>query len=153
MRETLPIDRAEGVLHEMLRTHGVNPAAPRSAAEAWPVFKEFVSMPFDTASDGVLYQVGLSNFYGPEEFYLDFLRQFEVVDEDGEHDHFEQLHCEFRYPVTDETRSFGSFNQWWFAGDEGEGWAEFVALVEARAEFQALGPTAPKAASVSQEEV
>ena len=85
--------------------------------------------------------------------HLDFLRQFEVVDEDGEHDQFEQLHCEFRYPVTDKTRSLGSFNRWWCAGNEGDPWADFVALVEARPEFLALGATAPQAASVSQEEV
>jgi hypothetical protein len=152
MREPLPIDQGEGVLLEMLRARGVDPAALRSAAEAWAVFKDFVLVPFATGSDGVLYQTGVTGYGGPKVFYLDFVRQFEVVDVDGEHDHFEQLHCEFRYPVSDETRSFGSFNEWWFA-DEGEPWADFVALVETRPEFLALGATASQAASVFQDKV
>jgi hypothetical protein len=150
-----PFSIAEGqrVLHDLLRARGVDPIRPRSAGETWEVFKEFVAIPFATDSDGVLFQTGTFSFYGQDEFYLDFLRQFEVGDEDGEHDHYEQLHCEFRFPVTEATRSFGIFNHWWFADDEAQRWADFVALVEGRPEFIAFRSIVPQAAVIEQEEV
>ncbi len=86
-------------------------------------------------------------------FYLDFLRQFDVTDEDGEHDHFEQLHCEFRFPITAETRSFERFNHWWFAGEGSEAWSNFIELVEQRPEFVAMTSTTPQAVSIQQEPV
>lgn len=149
----LPIHNAERVLRELLGTRGVDPHSPQSVSAAWEVFKEFVGVPFDTASDGVLYETGIFSFDGPAEFYVSFLRQFEVLYEDGEHDHFEQLTWEFRFPVTDQTRGFGEFDQWWFAGEGPASWANFVAAVEHRPEFVALGATRPQAAIVRQEAV
>ena len=116
---------------------------------------DFVGMASDATgpnADGVLYQAGDFDFYGAEEFYLDFVRQFEVTDEDGEHDHFEQLHCEFRFPMTEATRSFGRFNAWWFVSSR-EPWVSFAARVEARPEFIALKTAPPTAAKVEQEVV
>jgi hypothetical protein len=55
-----------------------------------------VAVPFDVdgpEGDGVLYQSGVFSFYGEAEFYIDFVRQFEVTDADGEYDHYEQVHC------------------------------------------------------------
>jgi hypothetical protein len=151
-----PITEGQGVLHDLLRARGLDPMRPPSVGETWEVFKEFVEIPFETEgpdSDGVLFQTGTFNFHGQDEFCLDFLRQFEVVDEDGEHDHYEQLHCEFRFPVTEATRSFGNFNIWWFSGDEAQPWADFVALVERSPEFIAFRSIAPQAAEIEQEEV
>jgi hypothetical protein len=156
LAQQFPIKEAERVLHDLLRARGIDPIRPRSAGETWDVFKDFVAMPFATAgadSDGVLYQTGIFDFYGHDEFYLEFLRQFEVAYNDGEHDHYEQLHCEFRFPVNDVTRAFGSFDHWWFAGDQGQPWADFVALVERRPEFIALRWIAAQAVSIKQEEV
>jgi hypothetical protein len=151
-----PPKAGQRVLHDLLRARGIDPTRPASVGETWEVFKEFAAIPFATEgpdSDGVLFQTGTFDFYGQDEFYLDFLRQFELVDRRGEHDHYEQLHCEFRFPVTDTTRSFGRFHQWWFPDDDAQGWADFAALVEHRPEFIALRSIAPQAAKIEQEVV
>lgn len=156
MNDRRPISEGEQTLHELLRVRGIDPAFPGSVGETWQVFKEFVAIPFETEgadSDGVLYQAGIFDFYGRDEFYLEFLRQFEVLDEDGEHDRFEQLHCEFRFPASEATRSFGAFDHWWFPDDPAQPWAEFVALVERRPEFHALRSIPPQAAKIGQEPV
>ena len=152
MNERLAISEGERVLHEMLRVQGINPESPGPVGRVWDIFKSFVAVPFDTASDGVLYETGVFNFHGLDEFYLGFLRQFEVLDEDGEHQDYEQLTCEFRFPVSDETRSFGSVTRWWFTSDD-EPWSAFVASVESRPEFTTLRFIAPQAASIQQEMV
>lgn len=144
------------MLHEMLRARGIDPVAPRSLSEVWEVFKEFVKVPSDTRgpdSDGVLYQTGTFDFYGDPEFYISFVRQFEVVDEGGEYDHYEQLDCEFRYPVHLQPEPIGAFVRWWFAQDGLQAWQEFVAMVERRPEFRALAGANPRAAKIEQKAV
>ena len=147
------ISKGQQVLHDMLRERGIDPAAPKSFRPVWEVFKEFIAIPFDTPDDGVLYEIGIYNFYGPDEFYLGFLRQFAVTDEEGEDDYLEQLHCEFRFPVNRETRSFGEFNRWWFASEGTHSWLAFVAGIERRPEFIALRDAKPQAVFMEQEEV
>jgi hypothetical protein len=154
--DRFPITEGERVLHNLLRARGIDPNRPASAGEIWEAFKEFVAIPFETEgadSDGVLFQTGTFNFHGQDEFFLDFLRQFEVVYDDGEHDHYEQLHCKFRFAVNEATRPFGNFERWWFSDDETQPWADFVALVEGRPEFIALRSMPPQAAEIRQEEV
>lgn len=150
-----PIRDGEAVLRQMLKAHGVDPSRPRTVGETWEVFKEFVRRRFKTSgpeSDGVLYETGIFHFTGRDEFYLNFTRQFEATDR-GEHDHYEQLRCEFRFPVTEETLAFGSFHAWWFADDPAQRWEGFVALVEERPEFIALRARPPAGGQVSQEAV
>jgi hypothetical protein len=146
-----PIADAEATLHRMLRDRGIDPAKPPSMRSVWSVFSEFVSIPFGTPDDGVLYQAGTFGFHGADEFYIDFLRQFEVVYSDGEHHHYEQLHCEFRFPLSDQTRTFDGYERWWFAGTEP--WDDFVRVVEERPEFVALSTTDVFNVSISQEAV
>ena len=139
----------------MLSAHGLDPRSPRSLADTWVVFKDFVKVRFDlrgAGSDGVLYQSGVFSFYGEPEFYISFLRQFEATFENGDHDRFEQLECEFRYRLTDETQSFEPFEHWWFR-DEQQTWDEFVQLVEQRSEYLTLRSRPPRAARVAQEQV
>jgi hypothetical protein len=152
-----PVSEGEAVLHRMLRAEGIDPTAARSLRATWEVFKRFVQIPVITKgreSDGVLYQSGVFAWYGDEEFYLDFVRQFEVLHDDGEHDHFEQLHCEFRFPVTEALRSLGWFSEWWFHDDESSvTWRQFIDIVEARPEFVALRDVPSQAGVIAQEEV
>jgi hypothetical protein len=152
----IAIDDAERVLKEMLRQRGLDPETPRSVGETWDVFKDFAAVAFETSgpeSDGVLYQIGIYSFYGKPEFYIDFLRQFEITYDDGEHDHFEHLHCEFRFAATDELRAFGNLQHWWFADEGADAWWAYVALIEQRPEFRALRSALPEAAKVEQERV
>src|SRR5438874_640639 len=93
------ISEAKTRLHDLLRNAGVDPRNP-TLIETWAVFRSFVEEPVETRSDGILVQGGTYSFYGPERYIFDFVRQFEVVADDGEHDHFEQLHCEFQFEPT-----------------------------------------------------
>jgi hypothetical protein len=78
----------------------------------WDVFAQFATEAVDTASDGLLFESGVYRFTGSERFTVQFLRQFEVLYDDGDHDHFEQLRCEFLYEPTEELRALGSLTLW-----------------------------------------
>jgi hypothetical protein len=86
--------------------------------QAWSAFLRFGHRRFDTPatpeSDGLLFQYGTHSFYGPPMFLVTLTRQFEVNDQDGEHDHFVQIHCELRYRPDPALERLGSFNRWFF---------------------------------------
>ena len=65
-----------------------------SGLAAWSAFKEFGRGVFGPETVGLLFQVGTFDFTGRPLFYFDPVCQFEIIGSDGEHDHFEQLHCE-----------------------------------------------------------
>jgi hypothetical protein len=157
MSNRYPIKRGERVLHDMLRARGIDPKRPRSIGEVWDVFKEFIAVPFDTDgddSDGVLFETGGPySWHRTPAFEIHFARQFEVKYRDGEHKHYEQLHCNFAFPLDDSTSGFGEFNQWWFTGGEPQEWEDFVAVVEGRPEFVALRSVTPQVAEIRQEKV
>jgi hypothetical protein len=90
------------------------------------------------------------SFTGPERFTVSFLRQFQHLDEDGEHDGYEQLRCEFLYEATPDLRDFGRSSFWCFPleGDALSGWTDEV---EGRTEFRYAADLTPTAAGVSQD--
>ncbi|MGW4701431.1 hypothetical protein [Streptomyces sp. NPDC004285] len=57
---------------------------------------------------------------------MDLTRQFDINDEDGEHDHFVQIHCELLYAPDQLLRDLGSFTSWFFhdSDDNIDRWAE-----------------------------
>jgi hypothetical protein len=85
---------------------------------AWLAFMRFGRQRFDTAptpdSDGLLLQYGTYAFSGRAMFTVDFTRQFDISDEDGEHDHYVQVHCELRYEPEPVLDALGSFHSWFF---------------------------------------
>lgn len=89
----MQIADAETRLRQGLSETGVDPVDPSFLA-TWQVFKHFASDPVDSPTDGLLFESGVYRFTGPERFTVDFLRQFEVY-QDDDHDHYEQLRCEF----------------------------------------------------------
>ncbi|MEU6673800.1 hypothetical protein [Streptomyces sp. NPDC046925] len=127
MAGRLPVDRAEERLHHALGRGRQTPAGLDPDA-AWRRFVRFGSRRFDTApgGDGLLLQYGTYAFEGPPLFTLDLARQFEINDAAGEHDHFIQLHCEFRYEPVPELRALGQFEDWFFhdTDDELDRWAD-----------------------------
>ncbi|MCI0583605.1 MAG: hypothetical protein L0227_12085 [Chloroflexi bacterium] len=156
-RQATVINRSEAVvvLRQLLRRRGIDAEELPPFRPVWEVFKEFARVPSDATgpeSDGVLYQSGVFRFYGPEEVYVDVLRQFEFVDGAGDHDHYEQLHCEFRFVLTDELSPLPEYERWWFA-DSGDSWPAFVLEVERRPEFVALADAIPHAVTIYQEAV
>lgn len=77
----------------LLRQHGAGDQ-PASGTSAWSAFKAYGREIFGQQGVDLLFQVGTYSFTGTPLFYFDPVCQFEITDSDGEHDHFEQLHCE-----------------------------------------------------------
>ena len=63
-------------------------------AQAWHAFKAFGRQLAIQDGVGLLFQVGTFNFTGEPLFYFDPVCQLERLGTDGEHDGFEQIHCE-----------------------------------------------------------
>ncbi|MFE4695611.1 hypothetical protein ACFRIC_00825 [Streptomyces sp. NPDC056738] len=98
--------------------------------DAWLAFLRFGRRSFHLSdapdADGLLFQYGTHAFDGPPTFTLDLVRQFEVTDNSGDHDHYVQVHCELRYGLAPALEALGSFNSWFFhgaGGDDLEQWA------------------------------
>lgn len=142
---------AEQTLKEMLGAAGVDVGAPEPMG-AWRVFREFAELPVeDVASedgDMVLFQWGTHDWGDGrgERFEIDFLRQFTIEDA-GEYDHMEQLHCTFEFEPTEALRDLGS-GEHWIAGDLADG----LDRVEALPIFTVLRepPVPPSAARIKQ---
>jgi hypothetical protein len=117
-------------LRELLVQHGaLGPSV--SAASAWAAFKAYGLEVFGPESVGLLFQVGVYDFSGKPLFYFDPVCQFEQTDDDGEHDHYEQLHCELTCEPTAVLQS-ASANLWSFDYPTADA---FFAAVEALPEF------------------
>ncbi|MFC4610358.1 hypothetical protein ACFO9E_21465 [Streptomyces maoxianensis] len=117
MRDRPPTNEALGLLRGELEA-GRSSITELTAHDVWPAFLRFGRQRFDTAltpdSDGLLLQYGTYAFDGPPKFTLDFTRQFEINDDDGDHDHYLQVHCELRYPPDPALDDLRSFNSWFF---------------------------------------
>jgi hypothetical protein len=135
-------------LRELLARHGVSDA-PVSAANAWAAFKDFGREVFGPGSVGLLFQVGVYDFTGQPLFYFDPVCQFEQTDDEGEHDHFEQLHCELTC-IPNETLSGTRANLWSFEYPTADA---FFAAVESMPAFQLAVQQAGYALSVTHEDV
>lgn len=86
---------------------------------------------------------------GNDEFYLDFVRQFTVYEEE-EYSHMEQLHCTLYY-TSNETNNNLTLTEWYF---ETEGEIEdYLNHIEQLEEFKHSMALKPVRISVIQEEV
>ena len=135
-------------LKTLLVQHGVIGAAV-SALDAWTAFKYFGREVFDDKGVDLLFQVGVFSFSGEPLFYFDLVAQFEVVDDEGEHDHYEQTHCELTCPVSEVLHSIQR-NLWSFEFATADA---FFQAVEALPEFQVSLRNSPYKANVFHEAV
>jgi hypothetical protein len=119
-------------LNTLLCQHGVDPHSASGLA-AWSAFKEFGRETFGAKHISLLFQVGTYNFTGERLFYFDFVCQFAISDSDGEHDHFEHLHCELTC-MPDEATSGLKASLWSFDYPTADA---FFTAVEALPAFQA----------------
>jgi hypothetical protein len=84
-------------LRALLSQHGVTEVAVNGVA-SWEAFKIFGREVMNQEDVGLLFQAGTYTFSGEPLFYFDAVAQFEIKDDEGEHDHFEQTHCELTGP-------------------------------------------------------
>ncbi|MCL1635656.1 hypothetical protein M2650_13590 [Luteimonas sp. SX5] len=138
----------EDRLVALLRQHGVD-GQPVYGLAAWSAFKAYGREVFGPQSIGLLFQVGTYDFTGSPLFHFDPVCQFEITDADGEHDHFEQLHCELTCSP-DAALSGMEASLWSFDYPTADA---FFAAVEALPAFQASVERSDYTLSVSHETV
>jgi hypothetical protein len=98
---------------------------------------------------GLLFQVGTFDFTGRPLFYFDPVCQFEFTDPNGDHDHFEQLHCELTCSPDESLRGVEA-SLWSFGYPTADA---FFAAVEALPAFQAAARRLDYNLSVSHDAV
>ena len=116
---------------------------------AWSAFKAYGREVFAQQGVGLLFQLGTYEFTGEPLFYFDPVCQFEITDSDGEHDHFEQLHCEMTC-APDEALSGIEASLWSFDYPTADA---FFAAVESLPAFHAAARRAGYSVSIHHEVV
>lgn len=121
----------EKALVAALAQHGAQgPLA--SALDAWRAFKDFARTVELADGTGILFQVGTYAFEGSPLFRVDYVLQIESVAADGEHEGFEQLHCELTCPPMRQLQGVVT-DIWSFAYPAVD---DYYAAVEALPEFE-----------------
>ncbi|MET9670403.1 hypothetical protein ABZY19_34430 [Streptomyces sp. NPDC006475] len=148
------IGEAADILREQLGV-GQLPSAT-TTDDTWSAFTRFGRLRFTTADspdvDGLLFQYGVHAFDGPEVFSLDLTRQFDVVDEQADHDHFVQVHCELVYEPVPALAALGDFNSWCFH-DSSDDLGRWLAALTAREAWAVIRDHRPLKIKVYQEAV
>ncbi|MEV8345904.1 hypothetical protein [Streptomyces niveus] len=117
MHDTPRVEEALDLLRGELEV-GRSAKTELTTRAAWLAFMRFGRQRFATTptpdSDGLLFQYGTYAFSGRPMFTVDLARQFDIIDDDGEHDHYVQVHCELRYECEPALDALGGFNSWFF---------------------------------------
>jgi hypothetical protein len=94
--------------------------------------------------------------YGPASltpsFFVGLVRQFDLVDSDGEHEGYVQVHCRYEFGFDDELTAAGRYNEWWFADDD-EPFEAWFAKVRNHPVWRILLDRSPSSFTVRQENV
>lgn len=122
---------ALGRYRASLKEAGFNPKEPELKT-AWEVFKKLSCLRFDCSDDSLLFETGVYDFTGEEQFYLSMVRQF-TIEVDGEYDYMEQIHLEFSYR-TDEKLAGLKETFWTYDFDDDV--SAFIAAVEESPAFK-----------------
>jgi len=119
MSRILPIAEAAPAAEALLADVAVGGSVPSRDALI-EVIRRLAQLDFETPdtpeSDGFLFQYGIANWLPDPAFVVSFVRQFEIVDQQGEHDHYSQLRLELRCATDQGLESLGSRTTWWFKG-------------------------------------
>jgi hypothetical protein len=154
VRRPAGIGEAAAVFHALIKAHGLR-VEELTARSAWQVFDDYSRVAFDTPdlpdADGLLYQYGMYRFMRRSLFELDLVCQFELVDDQGDHDHYVQLHCTLRYTPTPELEALGADHCWWFPNQGAL--AAWLRSVASRPEWAVLEAQKPRQVAVHQEDV
>ncbi|MEU6963813.1 hypothetical protein [Streptomyces chrestomyceticus] len=153
-----PVDEAVAHLRAELQavTGRAAPLTTAAPEQAWRAYTRFARQRFATPAtpdvDGLLFEYGTFTSDGLPAFTLDLVRQFEVEDDDGEHDHYVQVHCALRYAPAPELRALGHFHSWFFFDSDGDvgRWADEV---RSQAVWKTVRDHEPTRIAISQERV
>lgn len=147
---------AVSVFQRLLADAGSAPGE-LTAELAFGVFGAFAAQRFATAQfpevDGLLYQYGIYAFTGQDMFHLDLTRQFELVDDAGEHEGHVQFHCTLHYRPDPELAALGRHDQWWFHDSDHRPLQTWLAAIRARPEWALLQVRRPSSVAISSEDI
>ncbi|MEU9230752.1 hypothetical protein AB0D40_41360 [Streptomyces massasporeus] len=136
MHDRPRMEEALDVLRAQLEV-GRSTKSELTTRAAWLAFMRFARQRFATAptpdSDGLLFQYGTYAFSGRSMFTVDLTRQFDISDDEGEQEHYVQVHCELRYECEPVLDALGSFDSWFFHdadADLDEGFAAMESHLE-----------------------
>jgi hypothetical protein len=134
-----------GILAELRSQRSVAPALV-----VWEAFKRFAALPvapqapesLDEQGDLLLFEWGLHDEPSSDEpqqaFFVDLVRQFSILAEDGEYEQMEQVHCRMWFARSPALRRLGS-GTIWSDGDQ----RRWIAKVERSGCFAALQAASP----------
>ncbi|HEY8911668.1 MAG TPA: hypothetical protein VIM51_15590 [Desulfosporosinus sp.] len=120
---------AIGYLEKMLKRAGYNFSNPNPRL-AWDVFKEFFSKTeVRCTEDTLFFECGVFGFTGEDLFYLEFVRQFSLNDDEGEYDHREQLQFTIFFKPCEELEKL-KMNKWSFDFNSFDEYFEYIESLE-----------------------
>ncbi|WP_108671826.1 hypothetical protein [Peribacillus acanthi] len=101
--------------------------------KVWEVFKAFGKEQVEGEDEiALLFQCGVYDFTGEEQFYFDLVRHFTIY-EGEEYSHMEQLHCEFVFEPTEELHKLETSLMYFdYEGDVEDFYSEVESLEEFR---------------------
>lgn len=131
---------AEAILRKLLKEKVFSYKEP-DLSTAFDAFREMSRLAFDCAEDELLFEAGCYDYDGRELFCVSLVRQFTVIEEEGEFDYIEQLNLDFLYEVTAQVKELietvwsyefeDDFDKFFEAVEEREGFR--IALEQMRA--------------------
>jgi hypothetical protein len=127
-----PVEAAPAIVRELIAPAAGGGGVP-SRADLVAAVRRFAQVEFDVpdgpGADGFLFQYGPANWFPEPTFVLGVARQFEVLDDAGEHGCYYQLNLEYRYPADADLDSAGTRTEWWFR-DEPTSFDDWLGSVE-----------------------
>lgn len=118
--------QSKELLERALKSVGFDAANPDPYA-IWTAYQTFASIPFDCASDDLLWQAGLFAFTGQPMYHWDITRQF-IFETDGEQDPMTQLNLTLLF--LPDTRFDGLRDTLWSIDVPGDSAAFFAAVAQ-----------------------
>lgn len=94
---------AEAILRKLLKEKGFSYKEPELST-AFLAFREMSRLAFNCAEDELLFEAGCYDYDGRKLFCVSLVRQFTVIEEEGEFDYIEQLNMDLLYEVTEQVK-------------------------------------------------
>ncbi|SCF15550.1 hypothetical protein GA0074696_3041 [Micromonospora purpureochromogenes] len=154
MTRRLPIEAAEAAFRDLGGFAAPDSTVP-PPARLLDAVRRFAAVEFEVSTelpdqDGLLFQYATVGATGDAAFVLSVVRQFEVVDADGDHEEYVQLHAEYRFGPDPEWT--GHHEDWWFRGGP-EPFDDWFARISAHPVWGRFTHSPPTGFEISQETV
>lgn len=155
MPGTTPIRAAEQVFRDLIEFRAEGEPTP-SFDRFLDAVRRFGSVEFDVPdapdADGFLFQYGTFKWLPEPAFVVGIARQFDILDESGDHVDYIQIQAEYSYPIDPDLEALGGREQWWFR-DGPESFGEWLTRVISAPVWDAVRSKSVLRFSISQEVV